>query len=91
MWIVKHIMEADFGCEERAENEPLMVLVTIESDDGRMMQFEAEDAWIAKQDIDEGDEWQDDVDAIETDSEKALNMSGFMEKYYSVVEEMEQG
>lgn len=24
MWIVKNIMEADFGCEERSDNKPLM-------------------------------------------------------------------
>lgn len=90
MWTVKHIMEADFGCEERAENEPLMVLVTLESDDGRMMQFEAEDKWLTEQGINEGDEWPDDVDAIEAEADKASNMTAFMENYYSAVDEMDE-
>ena len=90
MWTVKHIMEADFGCEERAENESLMVLVTLESDDGRMMQFEAEDKWLTEQGINEGDEWPDDVDAIEAEADKASNMTAFMENYYSAVEEMDE-
>lgn len=52
-------MEADFGCKERSDNEPLMVLVTLEADDGRVLQFEVEDAWLTEQEIDEGDEWPD--------------------------------
>lgn len=89
MWIVKNIMEADFGCEERSNDESLMVLVTIESDDGRMLQFEAEDAWLTAQGIDEGDEWPDDVDALIDETDKALNMSDFMNNYYAAVEEMD--
>ena len=27
MWIVKNIMESDFGCEERSCDEQLMVIV----------------------------------------------------------------
>ncbi len=90
MWIVKHIMEADFGCEERSDSEPLMALVTIESDDGRIMQFEAEDAWLTKQGIDEGDEWPDDVDALIDEEDKASKMSDFMNNYYAAIEEMEE-
>lgn len=60
MWKVMRIMEADFGCEERAEDEPLMVLVTLESEDGRTLQFEVSDAWLTAQGIDEGDEWPDE-------------------------------
>ena len=58
-------MEADFGCEERAEDEPLRVLVTLESEDGRTLQFEVSDAWLTAQGIDEGDEWPDDVETYE--------------------------
>lgn len=90
MWTVKSICEADFGCEERAENEPFMVFVTIESDDGRIIQFEAADEWLTEQGIDEGDEWPDDVDALEVEANKASNMSAFMENYYSAVEEMDE-
>lgn len=90
MWIVKHIMEADFGCEERTEDEPLMVLVTLEADGGRVLQFEVEDAWLTEQGIDEGDEWPDDVEALLEAEDKATNMSDFMNNYYSALEEMEE-
>ena len=40
MWVVSRIAEADYGCEERMPGEPLMALVTLESDDGRECQFE---------------------------------------------------
>ena len=90
MWIVKHIMEADFGCEERTEDEPLMVFVTLETDDGRVLQFEVEDAWLTEQEIDEGEEWPDDVEALLEAEDKATNMSDFMNNYYSALEEMEE-
>lgn len=90
MWIVKHIMEADFGCEERSDDEPLMVLVTLESDDGRVMQFEAEDAWLTEQGIDEGNEWPDDVEALIVEEDKASNMTDFMNNYFAAIEEMEE-
>ena len=90
MWIIKHVMEADFGCEERADNEPLMVLVTLESDDGRVIQFEAEDAWLKNQKIDEGDEWPEDVEPLIAEDDKASNMNDFMNNYYSAVEEMDE-
>ena len=90
MWIIKHIMEADFGCEERTEDEPLMVLVTLESDDGRVIRFEVEDAWLTEQGIDEGDEWPDDVETLIAEEDKASNMADFMNNYYAAVEEMEE-
>ena len=46
MWTIKRIDEADFGCEERLPGEPLMVLVSLECDDGRMLQLEVADNWI---------------------------------------------
>lgn len=90
MWIVKHIMEADFGCEERPDNEPLKVLVTLESDDGRVIQFEVEDAWLTQKKIDEGDKWPDDVDALLDEADKASVMNDFMNNYYAAVEEMDE-
>lgn len=36
MWTVTRIDEADYGCEERMPGEPLLVLITIECDDGRV-------------------------------------------------------
>ena len=43
MWTIKRIDEADFGCEERLPGELLMVLVSLECDDGRMLQLEVAD------------------------------------------------
>lgn len=67
-----------------------MALVTLGSDDGRMIQFEAEDDWLTEQEIDEGDEWPDDVDALLEAEDKASNMSDFMNNYYAALEEMEE-
>lgn len=53
MWTIKRIDEADFGCEERLPGEPLMVLVSLESDDGRTIQFEAADNWLTVQELSE--------------------------------------
>ena len=70
MWTISRIDEADFGCEERLPGEPLMVLITIESDDGRVVQFEVADSWLTMQGLDEGDEWSEDLD--EEDPESAM-------------------
>ncbi len=56
-YIIKRIDEADFGCEERMPGEPLMVLVTLENEDGDEIQIQAADAWLISQDLNEGDEW----------------------------------
>lgn len=90
MWIVKHIMEADFGCEERPDDEPVKVLVTLESDDGRTVRFEAEDAWLTDKGIDEGDEWPEDIDSFLEAEDKAINMNDFMNNYYAALDEMEE-
>lgn len=37
MWYVRKIEEADYGCEERMPGEPLMVLITLESDNVRRL------------------------------------------------------
>ena len=52
MWTIKRIDEADFGCEERLPGEPLIVLVSLECDDGRMLQLEVADNWLTMQELD---------------------------------------
>ena len=89
MWSVTRIDEADYGCEERMPGEPLLVLVTIESDDGRMCRFECAENWLLQQGIDEGDEWPEDIEQVEADREQIDRMSEWMNKYYEAVEEME--
>ena len=56
-WIVRSIQEADYGCEERAENAPLMVLVTLTDEAGRERQVLAEDARLYELGVEEGGPW----------------------------------
>lgn len=62
MWTIARIDDADYGCEERLQGEPLMVLVTIEREDGKRLQFEVKDDWLMEQGLDEGDEWTEDIE-----------------------------
>lgn len=89
MWTVARIDEADYGCEERMPGEPLLVLVTIESDDGRICRFECAENWLIQQDIDEGDEWLGDIEQAEADREHVDRMTEWMNKYYEALEELE--
>ena len=90
MWLVSNIAETDYGCEERMPGEPLMALVTLESDDGRECQFEVSEAWLSMQGIDEGDEWPEDIDGPDEDSQKAEMMSAWMDNYMDALREMEE-
>lgn len=89
MWIVKSIDEADYGCEERLPGEPLMVLVTIEDDAGRICQFECADNWLILQDIQEGDEWPEDIEKIDAEQERIKHMADWMDNYYDALDELE--
>lgn len=89
MWTIKRIDEADFGCEERLPGEPLMVLVSLECDDGRMVQIEVADSWLTSQELDEGDEWPDDMDETGKQDEKAARQSRWMDNYLDALDELE--
>ena len=90
MWIIQNIQEADFGCEERLPGEPLMALVTLESDDGRVVQFEMPDNWLIVQHLNVGDEWPEDLDSEDEDSLKAASQSAWMDQYMQALEEMDE-
>ena len=90
MWFVSRIAEADYGCEERMPGEPLMALVTLESDDGRERRFEVSEDWLCNQGIDEGDEWPEDPDEPDEDSQKATIMSAWMDNYMDALREMDE-
>ena len=90
MWYVRKIEEADYGCEERMPGEPLMVLITLESDDGRECKFEVAEDWLISQGIDEGDEWPEDIDEADEDSIKAKMMSAWMDNYMDALREMDE-
>lgn len=89
MWYVKSITEADYGCEERMPGEPVMALVTLESEDGRVSRFAVAEDWLSHQGIDEGDEWPEDIDEPDVVAEKANKMSEWMENYMAALEELE--
>ena len=55
-YIVKRIDEdLDFGCEERAEDAPVMAVVTLMNSSGGEVRVKAEDAMLYERKINEGD------------------------------------
>ncbi|MGN0414258.1 MAG: hypothetical protein ACI4FX_02055 [Agathobacter sp.] len=88
MWYVSRIAEADYGCEERMPGEPLMALVTLESDDGRECRFEVPEDWLEYQKIEEGDEWPEDIDKPDEESKTAVKMASWMDNYMEALREM---
>ena len=89
-WTITRIDEADFGCEERMPGEPLMVLVSLESEDFRMTQFEVADHWLALQGLDVGDEWPEDLDEIAQNEEKYVGQAQWMENYMDALAEADE-
>lgn len=56
IYTVKKINEdLDFGCEERAEDAPVMAVVTLIDSSGEELRVKAEDAMLYERDINEGD------------------------------------
>lgn len=90
MWTIARIDEADYGCEERLPGEPLMLLITLESENGEVVQFEAAENWIEMQGLDEGDEWPEDIETVDTDDENAAIQNEWMDNYYKAIQEMEE-
>ena len=91
MWTIKRIDEADFGCEERMPGEPLMVLVTLECDDGRVEQLEVADQWLTMMGLDEGDEWPEELaEAADSQVEQINKQSQWMDNYLDALEELEE-
>ena len=88
-WTIARIDEADYGCEERLPGEPLMLLITLENDEGAQIQFEAAENWIEVQGLGEGDEWPDDLEGEKRKAERATKQSEWMENEYRAVQEME--
>ena len=56
IYTVKRIDEdLDFGCEERAEGEQVMAVVTLMNPSGEELRVKAEDAMLYERNINEGD------------------------------------
>lgn len=54
MWKIKHIYEADYGCEERMPGETLKCLLELENETGQVRQLEVEDEWLTRNQLEEG-------------------------------------
>ena len=67
IYIVKRIDEdLDYGCEERAEDTPVMAVVTLMNSSGEAFIVKAEDAMLYERDINEGDKvYFDEEDNLE--------------------------
>jgi hypothetical protein len=89
MMTIAKIEEADYGCEERLPGELRMLLITLESEDGAAIQFEAAENWVEMQGLDEGDEWPEDVDE-DSDDQMAAEQAEWMEGYYRAIQELEE-
>lgn len=57
MWIIKHIFDGEYGCEERSPEEGPKVLVTLENEAGETKYLTAEDDWLTGQGLDIGSVW----------------------------------
>jgi hypothetical protein len=89
MWTITKIEEADYGCEERLPGEPRMLLITLESEDGAEVRFEAAENWVEMQGLDEGDEWPEDL-GEDSDDRMAAEQAEWMEGYYRAIQELEE-
>ena len=61
----------------------------MQSDDGRECRFEVAEDWLLRQGIEEGDEWPEDIEAIEGEQERINRMADWMENYYEAMQELE--
>jgi hypothetical protein len=89
MWTITKIEEADYGCEERLPGEPRMLLITLESEDGAEVRFEAAENWVEMQALDEGNEWPEEIEDEDPNDRMAAEQADWMEGYYRAIQELE--
>lgn len=90
MWTIDRIDESDFGCEERMPGEPLLLLVTLSDEYGRMTRFEIPETWIEMHELSEGDEWPEELMEIDSMTEQiASEQADWMNRYQEAIEELE--
>ena len=61
MWKIKHIFDGDHGCEEHSENENPKVTVTLVNENNEKKIISVEDKWLMDNNLDEGDEWPENL------------------------------
>lgn len=54
-YIVKRIMEPDYGCEERPDDYVVVDTLLLRDEDGQEIEMQVEDVELYKKDINEGD------------------------------------
>lgn len=91
MWIIKRIDEADYGCEERLPGEPLMVSVLLENEYLETARLEVADQWLTMQELDEGDEWPDEIDAPGEKLDRVAAQNAWLESFLEDMEQLEEG
>lgn len=89
MWIIKRIDEADYGCEERLPGEPLMALVLLENEYLETARIEVAEQWLAMQELDEGDEWPEEIDVSDDKLSDVMKQNAWLNGYLEAVEEMD--
>lgn len=80
IYTVKRIDEdLDFGCEERAEDTPVMAVVTLMNSSGEELRVKSEDAMLYERNINEGDKvYFDEGNHLEKIQERTA-LDGFIE------------
>lgn len=83
IYMVKRIDEdLDFGCEERAEEAPVMAVVTLMNSSDEELRVKAEDAMLYERNINEGDKvYFDEENNLEKMQERT-ELDGFIEDSY---------
>ncbi len=89
MWTIQRLDEMDDGDEERLPGEPVMTVVTLESDLGEILQFQMPDNWLRIQGLKEGEEWPEEIEAESFEALKAKEQAEWMENYYHALQELE--
>lgn len=56
-YIIKHIYDGDYGCEEASEDAEPMVSVTLEDETGAIKYVSVADSWLTENGLDIGSEW----------------------------------
>jgi hypothetical protein len=57
MWIIKHIFDGDYGCEETELGSKPRVSVTLENEFGKLRYETVEDEWLTEKGLDVGSVW----------------------------------
>jgi hypothetical protein len=57
MWIIQHIFDGDYGCEEAEAGSKPKVSVTLKNESGELRYETVEDAWLTENGLDIGSVW----------------------------------